>query len=122
VHDAKPLSSWQNIFKNLKILSFSDYLTPFHALFLLKANLIRKRRSRSYDVYVSYGYSGYPWVKEILLTTLERKWNLKICLEDRDFASQAGQSNYDLIANAINNSRHIIFVVTSDFMSKIKLP
>jgi hypothetical protein len=54
----------------------------------------------------------------VLLTTLEKKWNLKICLEDRDFASQAGQSNYDLIANAINNSRHIIFVVTSDFMSK----
>jgi Leucine-rich repeat (LRR) protein len=72
----------------------------------------------TYDVYVSYGYSGYPWVKEVLLTTLEKKWNLKICLEDRDFASQAGQSNYDLIANAINNSRHIIFVVTSDFMSK----
>jgi Leucine-rich repeat (LRR) protein len=72
----------------------------------------------TYDVYVSYGYSGYPWVKEVLLTTLERKWNLKICLEDRDFVSQAGQSNYDLIANAINNSRHIIFVVTSDFMSK----
>ena len=72
----------------------------------------------TYDVYVSYGYSGYPWVKEVLLTTLERKWNLNICLEDRDFVSQAGQSNYDLIANAINNSRHIIFVVTSDFMSK----
>lgn len=72
----------------------------------------------TYDVYVSYGYSGYPWVTEVLLTTLERQWNLKICLEDRDFVSQAGQSNYDLIGKAINDSRHIIFVVTSDFMSK----
>ena len=78
----------------------------------------RMNLTYTYDVYVSYGYSGYPWVKEVLLTTLESKWNLKICLEDRDFVSQAGQSNYDLIANAINNSRHIIFVVTSDFMSK----
>jgi hypothetical protein len=72
----------------------------------------------TYDVYVSYGYNGYPWVTEVLLTTLEKKWNLKICLEDRDFASQAGRSNYDLIANAINNSRHIIFFITSDFMTK----
>ena len=60
----------------------------------------------TYDVYVSYGYSGYPWVKEVLLTTLERKWNLKICLEDRDCVCQAGQSNYDLIAATTDKALH----------------
>ncbi|XP_063397727.1 toll-like receptor 3 [Mytilus trossulus] len=72
--------------------------------------------SYEYDVFVSYGYNGYTWVQGTLIDKLETDWRLNVCLEDRNFIG--GKSNYEQIAHAISSSRHIIFVVTSDFMSK----
>ncbi|CAC5404690.1 unnamed protein product [Mytilus coruscus] len=72
--------------------------------------------SYEYDVFVSYGYDGYTWVQATLIDKLEADWSLSVCLEDRNFVG--GKSIYEQIAHAISRSRHIIFVVTSDFMSK----
>ncbi|XP_052073775.1 toll-like receptor 4 [Mytilus californianus] len=72
--------------------------------------------SYEYDVFVSYGYNGYTWVQATLIDKLETDWRLNVCLEDRNFVG--GKSIYEQIAHAISSSRHIIFVVTSDFMSK----
>ena len=68
-----------------------------------------------YDVYVSYGYDGYSWVQEVLIKQLEGHWGLTVCLEDRDF--DLGKSTYEEIANAIDKSRHLILVVSNNFMS-----
>ncbi|VDI77171.1 Hypothetical predicted protein [Mytilus galloprovincialis] len=72
--------------------------------------------SYEYDVFVSYGYNGYTWVQSTLIDKLETEWRLNVCLEDRNFVG--GRSIYEQIAHSISRSRHIIFVVTSDFMSK----
>ncbi|XP_063397726.1 toll-like receptor 4 [Mytilus trossulus] len=69
-----------------------------------------------YDVFISYGYDGYTWVLETLMEQLETKWGFRVCIEDKNFIS--GRSTFEQIGIAINRSRQIIFVVTSDFMSK----
>ncbi|CAC5404697.1 unnamed protein product [Mytilus coruscus] len=69
-----------------------------------------------YDVFISYGYDGYTWVLETLIEQLETKWGFRVCVEDKNFIS--GRSTFEQIGIAINRSRQIIFVVTSDFMSK----
>ncbi|CAC5371595.1 unnamed protein product [Mytilus coruscus] len=73
--------------------------------------------SYEYDVFVSYGYNGYTWIQATLIDKLETDWRLNVCLEDRHFVGE--KSIYEQIAHAISSSRHIIFVVTSDFMSKL---
>ncbi|CAC5367684.1 unnamed protein product [Mytilus coruscus] len=70
-----------------------------------------------YNVFISYGYDGYSWVLETLVEQLETKWGFRVCVEDKNITS--GRSTFKQIGIALNRSRQIIFVVTSDFLSKL---
>ncbi|XP_076112592.1 toll-like receptor 4 [Mytilus galloprovincialis] len=70
-----------------------------------------------YDVFVYYPDSELAWIKYILMPELERKWGLKMCIEHRDFP--VGRPIADAFADCIEQSRHIIFIVTSSFKNDI---
>ncbi|CAC5400938.1 unnamed protein product [Mytilus coruscus] len=70
-----------------------------------------------YDVFVYYPESDLSWIKYILMPELERKWGLKMCIEHRDFP--VGRPIADTFADCIEQSRHIIFIVTSAFKNDI---
>ncbi|CAG2203133.1 unnamed protein product [Mytilus edulis] len=67
----------------------------------------------TYDVFVSYGGDCIPWIKKYFIPKLENEWKLKICVKDRDF--YGGESFYDAEAESIENSRHVIFLLTPIF-------
>ncbi|CAC5395020.1 unnamed protein product [Mytilus coruscus] len=67
----------------------------------------------TYDVFVSYGGDCIPWIKKYFIPKLEDEWKLKICVKDRDF--YGGESFYDAEAESIENSRHVIFLLTPIF-------
>ncbi|XP_071172991.1 toll-like receptor 4 [Mytilus edulis] len=66
-----------------------------------------------YDVFVFYPENDLPWIKYVLMPKLERKWGLQMCIQHRDFT--VGKPIADVIADSIEQSRHIIFLVTSSF-------
>ncbi|VDI34902.1 Hypothetical predicted protein [Mytilus galloprovincialis] len=70
-----------------------------------------------YDVFVYYPESDLSWIKYILMPELERKWGLTMCIEHRDFP--VGRPIADTLADCIEQSRHIIFLVTSSFRNDI---
>ncbi|CAG2218152.1 unnamed protein product [Mytilus edulis] len=56
------------------------------------------------------------FVKKVLQPIIEHKWGLTMCCEDRDFL--VGESNADVRATSIHQSRHIIFLVTPAFIGR----
>ncbi|CAG2203137.1 unnamed protein product [Mytilus edulis] len=77
--------------------------------------IIQKKYGKNYafDVFVSYGGDSIPWIKNYFIPKLEDEWKLKICVKDRDF--YGGHSFYDAEAESIENSRHVIFLLTPIF-------
>ncbi|XP_076103064.1 toll-like receptor 2 type-1 [Mytilus galloprovincialis] len=80
-------------------------------------NIVKKKYCKSfkYDVFVSYGDDSGPWIKKYLIPKLEHDWKLKMCLKDRDFLP--GCSYFDIEAESIEKSRHVIFLLTPSFKS-----
>ncbi|XP_071167952.1 toll-like receptor 6 [Mytilus edulis] len=77
--------------------------------------IVEKKYGKNYtfDVFVSYGGDSIPWIKNYFIPKLEDEWKLKICIKDRDF--YGGHSFYDAEAESIENSRHVIFLLTPIF-------
>ncbi|CAC5366362.1 unnamed protein product [Mytilus coruscus] len=73
------------------------------------------RKSYHYDVYMSYEGEVVTWIKDVLVPKLETEWGLTLCIKDRDFLT--GPSLADTEAESIQNSRSIIFLITSEFKS-----
>ncbi|CAH1277482.1 MIB2 [Branchiostoma lanceolatum] len=72
-------------------------------------------RHYDYDVFVSCSKLDLPWVEQQLMPLLERDdMDLKVCLASRDFLG--GASILDSVIKAIQNSRRIILVVSSNFI------
>ncbi|CAC5358687.1 unnamed protein product [Mytilus coruscus] len=69
-----------------------------------------------YDVYVSYSDDGASFIKNILQPKIEQEWGLTMCCEDRDFF--IGDSIVDARTVSIQESRHIIFIVTPSFKER----
>ncbi|CAG2240985.1 unnamed protein product [Mytilus edulis] len=53
------------------------------------------------------------WVSDVLLQRLECSWNMKVCLEHRDFP--VGVAKADVIANAVAESKHAIFIISEKY-------
>ncbi|BFZ22570.1 hypothetical protein BsWGS_25609 [Bradybaena similaris] len=66
-----------------------------------------------YDLFVVHCNDDWDWVEEALLPVLETKWNLKTCIHQRDFV--AGRFIIDNIVEAMNASRRILVVISSQF-------
>ncbi|XP_076103062.1 toll-like receptor 2 [Mytilus galloprovincialis] len=79
--------------------------------------IVKKKYCKSfkYDVFVSYGDDSGPWIKNYLIPKLEHEWKLKMCFKDRDFLP--GCFYFDTEAESIENSRHVIFLLTPSFKS-----
>ncbi|VDI14488.1 Hypothetical predicted protein [Mytilus galloprovincialis] len=71
------------------------------------------KRKYTYDVYISYEGNAVYWIKETLVSKLEGEWGLNMCIRERDFL--AGISHADNEAEAIKESRCIIFVITPGY-------
>ncbi|VDI02074.1 Hypothetical predicted protein [Mytilus galloprovincialis] len=87
----------------------------FHKSFRRRAEEVLKINF-VYDVYVSYSDDSTSFVKKVLQPIIEHKWGLTMCCEDRDFI--VGESNADVRATSIHQSRHIIFLVTPAFIGR----
>lgn len=70
------------------------------------------RQKCQYDVYLSYAEDSQSWVINSLRPKLEETWKMKVCIGDRDFL--VGESKSEAIANAISESRHVIFFISKD--------
>ena len=70
-------------------------------------------RKFKYDIYLSYTEDNILWIRDVLVPKIENSWKLNMCLEDRDFIG--GDIKADAIANAIQESRHVIFVISEFF-------
>ena len=66
-----------------------------------------------YDVFISYSCSDRPWVKDVLLPTLEQEGKT-VCIDYRDFP--AGRAITDNVVHAIENSHVTILVLTPAFV------
>ncbi|CAC5386494.1 unnamed protein product [Mytilus coruscus] len=71
------------------------------------------KRQYTYDMYISYEGNVVYWIKETLVSKLEGEWGLNMCIRERDFL--AGISHADNEAEAIKESRCIIFVITPGY-------
>ena len=71
------------------------------------------KRKLKYDIYLSYTEDNILWIRDVLVPKIENSWKLNMCLEDRDFIG--GDIKADAIANAIQESRHVIFVISEFF-------
>lgn len=71
------------------------------------------KRKFKYDIYLSYTVDNILWIRDVLVPKIEISWKLNMCLEDRDFIG--GDIKADAIANAIQESRHVIFVISEFF-------
>jgi len=71
------------------------------------------KRKFKYDIYLSYTEDNILWIRDVLVPKIENSWKLNMCLEDRDFIG--GDIKADAIANAIQESRHVIFVISEFF-------
>lgn len=78
-------------------------------------NLIETKfkKQYTYDLYVSYETDSMYWIKTVLLPKVEDEWGLKVCLKDRDFL--VGVSRFDIEAESIQQSRHVMFIITPSF-------
>ncbi|CAC5360158.1 unnamed protein product [Mytilus coruscus] len=70
----------------------------------------------TYDAYVAYSEDAKDWVKYDLAHKTEKRWGLKLCIEDRDLI--AGKSYIDSIAEAIGSCRQVIFVLTPGLLDR----
>ncbi|XP_063416634.1 toll-like receptor 2 [Mytilus trossulus] len=66
-----------------------------------------------YDAYVSYEERSVLWIQKFLLPKIEEEWGLKVCLHDRDLLP--GDITADSKAESIQQSRHIVFIITEHF-------
>ncbi|CAC5378913.1 unnamed protein product [Mytilus coruscus] len=82
-------------------------------------NLIetKLKKQYTYDLYVSYETDSMYWIKTVLLPKVEDEWGLKICLKDRDFL--VGVSRFDIEAESIQQSRHVMFIITPSFKNSL---
>ena len=66
-----------------------------------------------YDVFISYNSHDRPWVRDVLLTTLERLGK-KVCIDYKDFS--VGAPIAENISHAIQSSRVTIIVLTPSYL------
>lgn len=64
----------------------------------------------SFDAFISYSHRDRDWVDKQLLPPLEQA-NLRVCIDYRDFA--LGLSAQENMENAVNRSRHVVFVLSA---------
>ena len=50
-----------------------------------RGQLNKEGRQYAYDVFVAYEQGDGPFVRRVLLPTLEREWGLRVCIHERDF-------------------------------------
>ena len=67
----------------------------------------------TYDIYLACADDKIQWVSDVLLQRLECSWNMKVCLEHRDFP--VGVAKADVIANAVAESKHAIFIISEKY-------
>ena len=63
-----------------------------------------------YDAFISYCSDDRFWVHSSLMKTLEESYGFKLCIHYRDFP--VGGSIIDTIISKMNNSRHLIVVIS----------
>lgn len=68
---------------------------------------------QSHDVFVSYSHTDAPWVRNILLPTLENH-GFSVCIDFRDF--QAGSFGVSEMQRAVTESRHTLLVLTESYV------
>lgn len=66
-----------------------------------------------YDVFISYSKSDRPWVKDVLLQSLEQEGK-KVYIDYRDF--QPGVPVIDNVVHAIEKSQVTVLVLTPAFV------
>ncbi|HJZ49400.1 MAG TPA: TIR domain-containing protein, partial [Roseiflexaceae bacterium] len=69
--------------------------------------------SFKYDVFISYSSADEQWVEHTLLKTLEDA-GLRACIDFRDFA--VGRPTIINIQEAVQESRHIVLVITQNWI------
>ncbi|KAF4513906.1 UNVERIFIED_CONTAM: hypothetical protein B566_EDAN018009 [Ephemera danica] len=75
-----------------------------------------KKQNFEYDAFVSYSNSDRTWVHDVLMKTLENEENkYALCLHERDF--RLGAYIMDNVADSIERSRHVILVLSPNFVS-----
>ncbi|XP_015774097.1 PREDICTED: toll-like receptor 1 [Acropora digitifera] len=68
-----------------------------------------------FDAFIIYSTTDEQWVKKKLLSTLEKKHNMKCCIHYRDFLP--GVPFVENMAQSVYNSRKTIAVVSKSFLS-----
>ena len=68
-----------------------------------------------FDAFIIYSTTDEKWVKKKLLSTLEKKHNIKCCIHYRDFLP--GVPFVENMAQSVYNSRKTIAVVSKSFLS-----
>ena len=68
-----------------------------------------------YDAFISYCSDDRFWVHSSLMKTLEERYGFKLCIHYRDFP--VGGSIVDTIISKMNNSRHLIVVISDVSMN-----
>jgi hypothetical protein len=114
-----------SIFAIILITTWFGYTYRFNLVYML--HVIRtKRHARNmnqqdfgqwnYDAFVSYCHKDRDWVYNCLVKKLEStEMNYTLCLHERDFS--LGGYIIDNIGECIRTSRHVIFVLTPNFVA-----
>jgi hypothetical protein len=69
--------------------------------------------SVQYDVFVSYSHSDATWVRGTLVPRLEAN-NFSVMIDYRDFV--AGSLSVDEMQRGVEQSRHVLLVLTPDYI------
>jgi len=66
-----------------------------------------------YDIFISYSHTGLKWVRDELVSRLERD-GLRVCIDYRDF--EVGAPSLINMERAVDDSRHTIAVLTPRYI------
>ncbi|CAC5413423.1 unnamed protein product [Mytilus coruscus] len=85
-------------------------------LWIYKKSRKKLYHNFQYDIFISYADDSIYWITKELIPTIEKFWNLKMCIEERDI--YAGMSVADELSNAIENSRHFLIIISKEYRKK----
>ncbi|KAJ6217405.1 hypothetical protein RDWZM_008562 [Blomia tropicalis] len=83
---------------------------------LKRSNKFEDDHKYEYDAFVSYNVSDSHWIYNQLIPNIEQSSNgdVRLCIYDRDFI--AGRPISECIMDGIKQSRHVILVVSNQFV------
>lgn len=102
------------ITSDLRVIRTCSTLYTLVYIFSISVSSNADCHDYKYDVFITFSSKDSQWVQSELIPLIE-KHNLNYCIHHRDF--EPGKTIVDNMADSVYKSRHILAVVSKNYMS-----